>query len=124
LNNLLAIFIGGGLGSLSRYGIGKWISGILPLTFPYGTLFANCISSLILGIFLGFSAGKPENETQLRFLIAVGFCGGFSTFSAFSAETFELFRNGMFFHGGINILANIISCLVMISIGAWIGKLI
>jgi fluoride exporter len=122
MNAFLAIFIGGGMGSLARFGVGKWMADVLPVTFPYGTLMANIMSSLILGLFLGITAGKPENENQFRFLIAVGFCGGFSTFSSFSAETFELFRNGMFLNGGINILANLISCILMIGIGAWLGR--
>ena len=122
MNNLLAIFIGGGLGSLARYGVGKWMANLLPVSFPYGTLTANIISSLILGLFLGITAGRPENDNPLRFLIAVGFCGGFSTFSSFSAETLELFRNGMFFYGGLYILVSLLVCIAMIGIGGWIGK--
>ncbi len=122
MNNLIAIFIGGGLGSMARYGIGKYMTSMLPVSFPFGTLAANIISSLILGLFLGFTMGKPENENQFRFLIAIGFCGGLSTFSSFSAETFELFKNGMFLNGGLNILANLVTCVLMIGVGTWIGK--
>lgn len=122
LNTLLAIFVGGGLGSLARYGLGKWVSGILPATFPYGTLAANVVSSLLLGLFLGATIAKPENENQLRFLIAVGFCGGFSTFSTFSAETLELFRNDMLLYAGMNVISNLIICVVMIMAGMWLTK--
>ena len=122
MNTWLAIFIGGGIGSMARFGVTKWMTYLLPISFPYGTLMANLFSSLILGFFLGITSLKPEGEHQLRFLMAVGFCGGFSTFSAFSAETFELFRNGMFLNGGINILVNLIAGIGMIGIGIWMGR--
>ncbi len=122
MNTLVAIFVGGGLGSLARYGLGKWVSGILPVTFPYGTLAANIVSALLLGLFLGATIAKPENDNQLRFLIAVGFCGGFSTFSTFSAETLELFRNGLFFYAGMNVIGSLIICVLMIMAGMWITK--
>jgi len=122
MNALISIFIGGGLGSVARYAIGKWITGIAFFAFPWGTLAANVISSLILGIFVGLTAAKPEHQNQLRFLVAIGFCGGFSTFSTFSAETFELFRNGMLLNGTINIFTNLASCLIMIGAGIWIGR--
>lgn len=124
MNSLAAIFIGGGLGSLARYGIGKCMQIILPFSFPYGTLMANSVSSFIVGIFIGVTAIKFEGDNPWRFLIAVGFCGGLSTFSTFSAETFEFFKNGMFLYGGLNIVFNLVVCLLMIGIGIWLGKLI
>lgn len=122
MNEVIAIFVGGGLGSLARYGTGKWIAGMSLLTFPFGTLAANLISSLILGLFLGFSLNKPESFGTARFLIAVGFCGGYSTFSTFSVETFDLFKHGLFLQFFLNISANLIGCLAAVAAGIWIGK--
>jgi CrcB protein len=123
MNTWLAIFLGGGLGSISRYAMNKFTTLLLPLTFPFGTLFSNLLSSLILGIFLGFTAIKADQANSLRFLIAIGFCGGFSTFSAFSAETFEFIRNGVWSYAIGNMLVNVIGCLLMIGLGTWLARL-
>lgn len=122
MNTYIAIFIGGGLGSLARYGVGKYVSKIIFGEIPFGTLFANVLSAFILGIFLGISSSKSYETSEAKYLIAIGFCGGFSTFSAFSAESFELLKNGMFFQCGINIAANVILCITMIALGSWIVK--
>ncbi len=123
MNIALAIFVGGGLGSLARFGVGRWMQFVLPPTFPFGTLMANLLSSLIVGLFIGVASGKIVNDSPWRFLIVAGFCGGFSTFSTFSAETFELFKNGMLLYGSLNIAVSLITCLLMIGVGIWIGKL-
>lgn len=121
MKDLLLIFAGGGLGSVARFFTGKVAGTILPSNFPYGTLASNVLSSLVLGLFLGSSLSKIENDSW-RFFIAIGFCGGFSTFSSFSNETFELLRNGEMLPAGINIVGNVIICLLMIGAGYWITK--
>ncbi len=122
MNSAIAIFVGGGLGSLLRYGVGRLTIGILPLSFPFGTFLSNMISCLILGIFLGISSLKPEEASPYRYLIAVGLCGGFSTFSAFSAETLELFRHGSYWYAIFNVTGNVITGLVAIAAGAWLTR--
>lgn len=107
--NILAVFIGGGLGSLLRYLISLGSRKVIPGTFPTGTLISNILACIILAVFVGFYAHKIESP-WIKLLIGTGFCGGFSTFSTFGLETFDLFKSG--YHG--MAIANIV---VSISIG-------
>ena len=104
---LLAIFLGGGLGSLARFGVGQ----LTPSGSPYGTLIANVVSCIIMSLALYVFSSKIETSSFLKHLIVIGFCGGFSTFSTFSFETFEFMRNGNFMLATLNILVNVAFCL-------------
>jgi len=117
----LMVFIGGGLGSLCRFGIAKWIAPY-QLIFPYATLFANILSCIVLGylVQLNLNSGVPQN---LKWLIMVGFCGGFSTFSTFSSETFQLFQNGQIGYAFLNIGGSVLVCLAAIYVGMMLTKI-
>lgn len=88
----LLVFLGGGLGSLCRYGIALGMQG-WHLRFPWATLLANGLACFVLGLVLG-SHTQGLLSDQRRLLLATGFCGGFSTFSTFSAEAWSLWQNG------------------------------
>jgi CrcB protein len=90
---LLLIFIGGGLGSISRYGLGT----LFPYQggFPWATFCANLAAAFILGIVMGWLARQNPDAAfgnNMKWLLVTGFCGGFSTFSSFSNETLSMIK--------------------------------
>lgn len=87
----LSVFIGGGLGSLARYALGL----IFPYRegFPTATFFANLAAAFVLGLTIGWiSKMDAGSSNQIKWFLATGFCGGFSTFSTFSLETLQLIK--------------------------------
>ena len=114
MNNLLLVFIGGGLGSLARFGIGAFVQYNFKSVFPIATLCSNIFSCLILAITVAVFSEKLITNPGLRMLILIGFCGGFSTFSTFSAETVELMRTGNLTIAIANILISVAVCVTLI----------
>ncbi len=113
--NFLMVFVGGGLGSICRYGIARWMNQFNTV-FPYATLVANALSCILLGFLVSYEL-KNGISQNFRLLLIAGFCGGFSTFSTFSYETFTLFESGDYTSAFANILGNLLICLGCILLG-------
>lgn len=112
--NILWVFLGGGLGSILRYGINNLVGS--SHNFPLATLIANFLASLVLGILFGISGNDLLSDRQ-KLIFMTGFCGGFSTFSTFSLENYNLLDSGNFLLLALNILLSVVVCLV----GVWLG---
>jgi len=100
------VFLGGGIGSLLRFGIGK-ISILKFGNFPLTTLFANVLASVCLGFIFWMSVKYGKYEWYWPFF-AIGICGGFSTFSTFSMENVQLLQSGNYMFAIINVLASLV----------------
>ncbi|MCO6490378.1 MAG: fluoride efflux transporter CrcB [Phaeodactylibacter sp.] len=115
----LLVFVGGGLGSACRYGIAHWLARH-HLAFPLATLLANALSCVLLGWLVGLSLRGQITDT-CKFLLMTGFCGGFSTFSTFTNETFNLLQAGHPGLGLLNIGGSLLLCLACIYAGIRMG---
>lgn len=109
MNILIYIFIGGGLGSLSRFGISKLLMNNSNL--PIATLSANVLSCIVMGLGLSFYKEQLSENEVLKSFLLIGFCGGFSTFSTFSLETFTLLKQGDLMWAIANIVVSVVLCV-------------
>ena len=100
----LYIFIGGGLGSLARFLTSKFSHQIFTTSFPIGTFISNVLACAILALIVVFFSNKQSEYEWIQPLLLIGFCGGYSTFSTFSNETYELLTNGQVAIGIANVL--------------------
>lgn len=114
------VFLGGGLGSLCRYGISRMMAG-WSTVFPYATLTANALSCIVLGALVALAL-KSDLSAGVKLFAMVGFCGGFSTYSTFTNETWQLMEGGDLWLAGLNVLGNLFVCLLCIGIGLWLGR--
>lgn len=117
----LAVFLGGGMGSLARFGMAKWL-GTSESSFPIATLAANFLACIVLGMVGGWILQRGHMDNTLKLAIATGFCGGFSTFSTFSLETMKMFEQGKALMGLLYIVTSILLCIAGIWLGHSIGK--
>jgi CrcB protein len=114
LTNLIVVFIGGGIGSVVRFGISMVMYNYYKTVFPLATLVSNLLSCFVFGLAIYLLGGKINTEMPLRLLIITGFCGGFSTFSAFSFETVELMKSGYIAYAVLNVLVSVSACMGII----------
>ena len=122
--NLIAIFLGGGIGAVSRFLITLNLTKIYNVNLPIATFLVNIIGSFAIGFLYILFMGKTDLTPALKFALTVGFCGGLTTFSTFSLELFEMISHQQFMQAAIYALLSVLVCLVTTGIGVYCAKLI
>ena len=122
MKSLLLLFLGGGLGSVIRFSLSKWISSLHNHHFPWGTLVVNVVACLVLGWIIGLADHKHIVSPSARLFWTVGFCGGFSTFSTFSSETLELIQSGLTASLVLYIAGSVLLCVAATYAGLYVGE--
>jgi len=117
-----SLYVGlfGVAGCVARYWLSSWIHQVATRPIPFGTLAVNVAGSLLIGLLMGGNLHHPLLGGNLRVGLAVGFLGGFTTFSTFSYETVRLMESGSVGASLINVLLNVALCLL----AAWVGIVI
>ncbi len=122
LREYLWVSLGGIFGACSRYFLSRFTAKILGTGFPWGTLFINISGSFVLGLFLIYSTERAFVDPRWRLLIAIGFCGAYTTFSSYAFESIVYFQQGNWALCAGNILANNLLCLGAILGGAALAR--
>ena len=118
------VALGGGIGSLTRYLVGGWFASRFGSAFPYGTFFINVSGSFVIGFFLAFTQERLTISPHWRLFFAVGFVGGYTTFSTFEYESIRLLQDGELLLGTVYLVGSVIvgafSVFAGIALGSWI----
>ena len=120
----LWVSMGAILGTNLRYFLSRLITRFSDAAFPVGTLFINATGSLILGFFMVWTMERVLVDPKWRLLVAIGFCGSYTTFSSYAFETISYFEQGHWALFASNILANNVLCLGAVLAGAMIARAI
>ncbi|TDQ29179.1 fluoride efflux transporter CrcB [Zeaxanthinibacter enoshimensis] len=118
---ILLVFLGGGIGSVLRYLISKSLNPYFT-NFYLGTFLVNVLGCLVIGAVLGYALKSDYLNPHLTLLLVAGFCGGFTTFSSFGFEQYELLRSGAFLHFSLYIIASLATGLAAVAAGFWIVR--
>lgn len=122
MKQVVAIAAGGALGSVLRFWMSGWVTGMLGRGFPYGTLLVNVSGSLLMGFLYVMLIDKFNASAEWRAVLLIGLLGGFTTFSSFSMETFNLLEAGEISKALMNIILSVAVCLTATWLGVVLGR--
>lgn len=122
MGNYFWVALGGALGSMARYGVATAASSI-SLTIPWGTIIINVLGSFVIGWFASLTSqpGRIPMSDEARVFVMAGICGGFTTFSAFSLQTYSLIRTEQWMPALVNILVSVVVCVLAVAAGHWVA---
>ncbi len=122
IRSMVMVFLGGGVGSVVRFSLGRWINSLHNHHFPFGTLLANILACFVLGLIIGLADHRQIFSPNARLFWTVGFCGGFSTFSTFSQETLYLIQGGFSLSSLIYVIFSLLFCVGAVYAGLFAGE--
>jgi CrcB protein len=117
----ILVFVGGGLGAVSRHGVNRLGLALLGPGFPWWTLAINVAGSLAIGLLAGLF-GALETEHNARLFLITGFLGGFTTFSAFSLDALTLWERGALLQAGLYVTGSVLASLIAVVAGLMIAR--
>ncbi|OWV86592.1 protein CrcB [Rhizobium sp. R72] len=103
----ILVAVGGAIGSVLRYYVGRWALRLAGPAFPWGTLTVNVVGCFVIGVFAEMIIRRFDASPELRLLLITGFLGGLTTFSSFSLDTITLFERGAALSGALYIVASV-----------------
>jgi len=121
---VLFVALGGAIGSVARYLLGGWFAARFGAVFPYGTFVINVTGSFIIGLFLAYAQDRVSLSPYWRLFFAVGFVGGYTTFSTFEYESIRLFQDGEMLLGALYLMGSVVTGGVAAIAGIALGSYI
>jgi len=123
IKQIALVALGGSAGSVLRYLTSLWVTKQFPNTFPLGTFIVNITGCFIIGFLLGLSIFQNLQNNELKLLLIVGFCGGYTTFSALSSESLRLLESGNYWTFALYITGSIVLGLMAVWGGNVLAKM-
>ena len=126
LKTILYIALGGAIGSVLRFLTSLFVAKFCPetsgLNFPLATFLTNVVGCFLIGVFIGLLEKNNLTDSNLKWFLITGFCGGFTTFSTFGMENFNLFQSNNSFLAFAYIASSIITGLFAVWLGLFLSK--
>jgi CrcB protein len=120
----LSVSLGAVAGAKARYALSRMVARSLSPAFPFGTLIINVTGSFVLGLFMVWTTERVLVNPRWRLLLAIGFCGSYTTFSSYAFETFACFEQGYWWLFAANVAANNLLCLAAVLAGAVLARVL
>lgn len=117
LRSLLLVGLGGAVGSIARYFISRVISMRYTLSFPLATFMINIVGCLLIGLLFGYVQKNNTQQSDMWLVLATGFCGGFTTFSAFALENVNLLKGQLSITALLYIAASVVIGILLCRLG-------
>jgi CrcB protein len=122
LQDLLVVALGSAVGGCARYGVAGLVAKRWGSAFPWGTFVVNVTGCFVIGLFASFAAQRLALDPRWRLFVAVGLCGGYTTFSAFALETSKLVEGRDWLTAAANVVASVLAGLAAVWCGAALAK--